>query len=77
MTKISPEFVEAVRRHIRSLKPGTLIGSELNLALHLRAIDGDVWEPWCVDVAKLRKIHWRGLSDRRRARRSGRRLQSS
>jgi len=41
-------FIEAVRRHIASFEPGTLIGSELNVARHLKELDGDQWEPWCV-----------------------------
>jgi hypothetical protein len=40
-------LIEAVRRHIRSFEPGTLVGSELNVALHLRDLDGAIWEPWC------------------------------
>lgn len=42
------ELLEAIRRHIRSYTPGTLIGSELNVAHHLRELDGEIWEPWCV-----------------------------
>lgn len=41
-------LLEAMRRHIRSYEPGTLVGSELNVAHHLRDLDGDVWAPWCV-----------------------------
>lgn len=38
------ELLEAVRRHIRSFEPGTLMGSELNVAHHLAEIDGE--ERW-------------------------------
>jgi hypothetical protein len=41
-------FIDAARRHIASFEPGTLVGSELNLAMHLHAIDGDVWAAWIV-----------------------------
>lgn len=44
-------LLEAMRRHIRSYEPGTLVGSELNVALHLRDLDGEIWEPWCVPGA--------------------------
>jgi hypothetical protein len=46
--RLLSELIESIRRHIRSFDPGTLIGSELNVALHLRDLDGEVWEPWCV-----------------------------
>ena len=45
--EVTEEFVEAVRRHIRSFEPGYLMGSELNIAHHLRELDGEVWVPWC------------------------------
>jgi hypothetical protein len=41
-------LIEAIRRHIRSYEPGTLCGSELNVALHLRELDGKIWDDWCV-----------------------------
>ena len=41
-------FIEAVRRHIASFEPGTLVGSELNVAIQLFYLDGEQWEPWCV-----------------------------
>lgn len=50
LTKIE-SVLEAARRHIRSFEPGTLEGSELNLALQLLALDGDIWLPWSVREA--------------------------
>src|SRR5262249_44635958 len=41
-------LLEAIRRHIRSFEPGTLVGSGLNVAHELHAVDGDVWKPWTV-----------------------------
>lgn len=41
-------IIDAARRHIRSFEPGTLIGSELNLACALQDLDGDIWKPWTV-----------------------------
>lgn len=41
-------LLQAMRRHIRSYEPGTLVGSELSVAIHLRDLDGEIWEPWCV-----------------------------
>ncbi len=41
-------MIEAIRRHIRSFEPGTLVGSELNVACELEKLDGDVWKPWTV-----------------------------
>lgn len=42
------KVIKASRRHIRSFEPGTLVGSELNLACELRDLEGDIWQPWCV-----------------------------
>ena len=42
-------LLESVRRHIASFEPGTLAGSELNLAHILAEIDGNnIWNAWLV-----------------------------
>ncbi len=46
-TKLAAILASA-RRHIASFEPGTLVGSELNLACCLRGLDGDKWQPWTV-----------------------------
>jgi hypothetical protein len=44
------KVIEAARRHIRSYEPGTLVGSELNLAHALAEFDGEEedWSAWLV-----------------------------
>jgi hypothetical protein len=45
-------IVEVARDYIRSLKPGSLTGLELSLAIELCELDGEIWEPWCVSSAE-------------------------